>query len=44
MLLDGKAEVVANSKHIVVLMRGRIFTVKIFDSSGTLLTPPNIER
>lgn len=41
---DGKAEVVANSKHIVVLMRGRIFTVKIFDSSGTLLTPPNIER
>lgn len=37
-------EVIADIKHIVVMMRGRIFYVKVFDDDGKVLHPDTIER
>lgn len=37
-------EVIAESKHVVVLKDGRIFYVKVFDSDGKILHPKIIQR
>lgn len=41
---DGTMEIIANIKHFIILMRGRVFCIQVIDEEGKIMHPETIER